>query len=404
MSVQGEKDRTMKHLTRLGQWALAHQFLVLATLYLLALLAFPTLIYTLYAAPFVVGLVNLDPINTATTKNIMPGLADNFFKNDPLMEFLKARHHVYPGGPQIQENFLYKPMIGQAYAKGVGGFNISKRQTFAGLLFGPKYYEVSVPEYLEEVEIEVNGPTAVLSMVKTDYGNAALTMSAMLAIDNYQGGQNVGGVDRTLHINGLAEALSDGLAASWDGITYDTYGLQLRASVGAAIKTPVGLVAANVNGAVTYRVLEHSYQSAVIGAEHPVIGVTTNRCMGFISESFQPHQIIDSVEPTIGYIGIKFKQSTIVQSQYAPGADGVNDADIGNYNASGETFTWLNPGPEGEDAYIKLRISVSPLFQFGTTGFKPAQDNTVVVSQVLFAGNLTCRALRLQRMLFGITG
>src|SRR5947207_5961962 len=80
-------------------------------------------------------------------------------------------------------------MIGQAYAKGVGGFNISKRQTFAGLLFGPKYYEVSIPEYLEEVEIEVNGPTAVLSMVKTDYGNAALTMSAMLAIDNYQGGR-----------------------------------------------------------------------------------------------------------------------------------------------------------------------------------------------------------------------
>jgi hypothetical protein len=26
----------------------------------------------------VIGLVNLDPINTATTKNIMPGLADNF--------------------------------------------------------------------------------------------------------------------------------------------------------------------------------------------------------------------------------------------------------------------------------------------------------------------------------------
>ncbi len=320
------------------------------------------------------------------------------------MEFLKARHHVYPGGPQIQENFLYKPMIGQAYAKGTGGFNISKRQTFAGLLFGPKYYEVSIPEYLEEVEIEVNGPTAVLSMVKTDYGNAALTMSAMLAIDNYQGGQNVGGVDRTLHINGLAEALSDGAAASWDGNTYDTYGSQLRASVGGAIKTPVGLVAANVNGPVTFRILEHSYQSCVIGREHPVIGVSTNRCMGYISESFQPHQVVDSVEPTIGYVGIKFKQATIVESQYCPGADGVNDADIGNYNASGETFWWLNPGPEGEDAYIKLRISVSPLFQFGTTGFKPAQDNTVVVSQVLFAGNVTCRAIRLQRALFGITG
>jgi hypothetical protein len=390
----------MQQLARATRWLAAHRFLVVVAGLLVLALSHPEV---LVLAPAVIGLVNLDPINTATTKNIMPGLADNFFKNDPLMEFLKARHHVYPGGPQIQENFLFKPLIGQAYAKGVGGFNISKRQTFAGLLFGPKYYEVSVPEYLEEVEIEVNGPTAVLSMVKTDYGNAALTMSAILAIDNYQGGQDLGGVDRTLHINGLAE-LGDGLAASWDGNTYLSYGSQTIAGVGAAIKTPVGLIAANINGPITFRALEHSYQSCVIGREHPVIGVTTNRCTGFISESFQPHQVIDSVEPTIGYVGLKFKRATIVESQYAPGADGVNDADLGNYNASGETFWWLNPGPEGEDAYIKLRISVSPLFQFGTTGFKPAQDNTVVVAQVLFAGNLTVRARRLQRALFGITG
>lgn len=347
--------------------------------------------------------VSLDPINTAATKNIMPGLADDFFKADPLTEFLKNRHHVYPGGPQIQENLIYKPMIGQAYAKGVGGFNISKRQTFTGLRFVPKYYEVSIPEYLEEVEIEVNGPTAVLSMVKTDMGNAALTMSAILAIDMYHGGQNLGGVDRTLHLNGLAEALSDGTNASWDGQTYASYGLQTRSDLGAAIKTPTGLIAANVNGSVTYRVLEHSYQSCVIGKEHPVIGVTSNRSMGFIGENFQPHQKVDTIEPTIGYTGIKFKQATIVESQYIPGQDGVNDPDIGDYSAASESFLWLNPGPEGEDAYLKLRISTSPRFQFGFTGFKPAQDNTVVVGQILFAGNVTCRAIRLQRWLFGIT-
>jgi hypothetical protein len=387
---------------RLLVWAARYRLLCAAVLCLLVSSVFPETRSLLYLLPLL-GLVSLDPINTATTKNIMPGLADNFFKNDPLLEFLKNRHHTYPGGPQIQENLIYRPMIGQAYAKGVGGFNISKRQTFTGLLFGPKYYEVSVPEYLEEVEIEVNGPTAVLSMVKTDYGNAALTMSALLAIDLYQGGQNLGGVDRTLHINGLPEALGSDLAASWDGNTYSSYGGQTRVDLGAAIRPAAGLIAANVGGAITFRVLEHSYQACVLGREHPVIGVTTNRCMGYISESFQPHQVVDSIEPTIGYVGLKFKQATIVESQYCPGADGINDADIGNYNASGETFWWLNPGPEGEDAYIKLRISVSPLFQFGTTGFKPAQDNTIVVSQVLFAGNVTFRSIRLQRGLFGIT-
>lgn len=348
--------------------------------------------------------INLDPLNTATTTNIMPGLADGFFKADPNLEFLKNRHHTYPGGPRIQENFLYKPMIGKAYAKGTGGFDISKRQTFAGLQFSPKYYEVSVPEYLEEVEIEVHGPTAVLSMVKTDMGNAALTMSAILAIALYQGGQNTGGVDRTLELNGFAEAFSNGGEASWDANTYSSYGGQTRSDVGRALKTPTGLISSdNINGTITYRVLEHTYQPCVIGKEHPVIGSTTNRCMGFIGENFQPMQKVDTVEPTIGYTGIKFKQATIVEGQYVPGKDGENDADIGNnYTASGETFWWMNPGPEGEDAYIKLRISVSPRFQFGFTGFKPAQDNTVVVGQVLFAGQVTVRAIRLQRALYGI--
>lgn len=386
----------------LRSWTRQHPRTVAAGFALIFLLVHPHA-HSLMAAPVLFGTINLDPINTATTKNIMPGIADDFFKADGLLEFMKNRHHVYPGGPQIQENLLYKPLLGGPYAKGAGGFDISKRQTFTGLLFSPKYYQVSVPEYLEEVEIEVNGPSAVLSMVKTDLGNAALTMSALLAIDNYQGGQNLGGVDRTLHLNGLMEALSDGTNASADGQTYASYGSQTRADLGAAIKTPVGLIPANVAGAITYRVLEHSYQSTVIGKEHPVLGQTSNRCMGFIGENFQPHQKVDSIEPTIGYTGIKFKQATIVESQYIPGQDGTNDPDIGNFNQASENFLWLNPGPEGEDAYLKLRISVSPRFQFGFTGFKPAQDNTVVVGQVLFAGNMTCRAVRLQRWLFGIT-
>lgn len=347
---------------------------------------------------------NLDPINTATTKNIMPGLADGFFKNDPVLMFLKDRSHTYPGGPTIQENFLFKPMKGGAYAKGVGGFDSTRRQTFAGTLFHPKYYQVSIPEYLEEIEVEVNGPTAVMSMVKTDMSNAALTMSAILAVDLYQGGQNVNSVDRTLHLNGLAE-LGDGVKASWDAATYLNYGEQAIADVGSALKCPTGFISdPNIAGMTTFRVMEHSYQSLCIGSEHPVMYVTTNRGMGYISENWAPHQVVDSIEPTIGYTGIKFKRATIVQSQYCPGADGVNDADIGNYNATNETGFWLNPGPAGEEAYLKLRVSVSRLFQFGFTGFKPSQDGTVVVGQVLFAGNITMRNRRLQRALYGISG
>ncbi len=348
----------------------------------------------------------LDEINTLTTKKIMPGLVDNFFKNSPLLAYLKKnRYKVWQGGPTIQENYLYKPMKGGSYAKG-GSFDISKRQTKSGLQFTPRFYEVNVTEFLEDVEVLVHGPTAVLSMVQADLANASLTMSAILAIALYKHGQNVV-ADRTLDINGLEEALADGSNATWSGATggFTSYGGQTRSDVSPALNSPTGLVSSPaVSGQITYRILEHSYQSCVLGEEHPVIGVTTPTCMGYLNENFHPMQRIDTIEPQIGYTGLKFKQATIVQDNYCPGAYGINDTDIGNYLiAGGETFWWLNPGPEGEDAYINLYFASSPKFQFGFTGFKVAQDNNQVAGQILFGGTCTVRAPRLMRCLHTIT-
>lgn len=346
--------------------------------------------------------IQLDEINTVCTKQIMPGVADNFFKNGPVVAYLKRRFNRKWAGPQIQENYLFRPLKGGAYKK-TAPFNTVKVQTRSGLLFTPRYYEVNITEYLEDVEVEAAGPTAVFSNVKLDLQTAALQMSAMLEIAIMQHGQFVGGVDRTAELNGLEEALNDGINASWAGNVFPAYGGQTRIDVAPALNPPAGLIAANVAGAVTYRILEHSYQSCVIGKEHPVLGITTNRGLGYINENFAPQQIIDTVEPTIGWSGIKFKAATIVESQYMPGVDGVNDPDLGNYNAAAETFIWLNPGPEGDDAYVRLYIAASPKYAFGFTGFKGARDDTMVAGQILFGGNLTVKAIRLNRILFGIT-
>ena len=346
---------------------------------------------------------NLDEVNTLTTKRIMPGLVDNFFKNSPVLAFLKRnRYKVWTGGPQIQENFLFRPMKGGFYRK-AATFDITKQQTLAGLLFDPKFAEVSVTEYQEDIEVFVRQPQAVLSMVDAHLGDAALTLSAILAVALYHHGQNVAAGDRTAALNGFEEALTNGTDLTWDSNTFPNYGSQARVDVSPALNTPTGLIAANVNGAINYRTLEHSYQSCIIGDEHPVIGVTTNRCMGFINENFQPQQRIDTLEPTIGYPGIKFKQATLIEDQYCPGQDGVNDADIGNYSATAETFWWLNPGKEGDASFLNLYFSASPKYQFGWTGFKVAQDSTVVAGQILFGGNFTVRAIRLMRALFGIS-
>ena len=345
--------------------------------------------------------IQLDDVNTVTTKEIMPGVVDGYFKAGPVIAMAKARFTRKWIGPQIQENFMYKPMKGGAYKKGTT-FDVTRRQTRTGLLFTPRYYQVNVTEFLEDLEVEMAGPRAAFSVIRTDMQQAALTMSAILEIAAFRHGQSIPGDDRSAEINGIEEALNDGVNASLYGNTFPSYGGQTRADVSPALTPPTGLVPAS-NTTVLYRTLRHSYFSCIIGNEAPQTGVTTNRMMGFISENFLPHQVIDTMQPEINWPGLKFDKATILMSQYAPGQDGINDADLGNYNASGESFTWLNWGPQGDDAYIRLYIAQSSKFAFGFTGFKGAREDNQVSGQILFAGNLVFRALRLQRQLFGFT-
>ncbi len=345
--------------------------------------------------------IQLDDVNTVVTKDIAPGVVDGYFKGGPCVAMCKSRFTRKWIGPQIQENYMFRPMKGGAYKKG-STFDVSRRQTRSGMLFNPRYYEVSITEFLEDLEVEMAGPRAAFSVIRTDMQQAALTMSAILEIAFYHHGQALAGDDRSAEINGIEESFNDGVNASWAGNLFTSYGGQLRSDVSPALTPPTGLVPA-LNTTMSYRVLRHSYFSSVIGNEAPTVGITTNRLMGFIAENFLPHQIVDTTQPEINWPGLKFDKATILMSQYAPGQDGVNDADLGNYNAAGETFAWLNFGPQGDDAYIRLYIAQSSKFAFGFTGFKGAREDNQVSGQLLFGGNLTVKALRLSRILHGFT-
>ena len=350
---------------------------------------------------FLVGAIQLDDVNTVTTKEIMPGVVDGYFRAGPLVAMCKARFNRKWIGPQIQENFMFKPMQGGAYKKGAT-FDVKRRQTRSGMLFTPRYYEVNVTEFLEDLEVEMAGPRAAFSVIRTDMQQAALTISAMLEIAAFRHGQAIAGDDRSAEINGLEEALNDGATASWAGNVFPSYGGQTRTDVLPALTPPTGLIVPS-NTTISYRILRHSYFSTVIGNEAPGTGITTNRLMGFIAENFLPHQIVDTTQPEINWPGLKFDKATIMMSQYAPGQDGANDPDLGNYNAASETFAWLNFGPQGDDAYIRLYIAQSSKFAFGFTGFKGAREDNQVSGQILFGGNLTVKALRLSRILHGFT-
>lgn len=360
---------------------------------------------------------NLDEFNVATTVEIMPSVADGFFKAGPIIAYMKAnRMKLFEGGTEIQENILFKPMKGGFFQRGQS-FNINRQQTRAGTRFQMKRAYVNVTEDIGDIEIELRSPHAAFDTVRTDLANAALTFSAILEIASWQHGQDLtgsGGANQLPAFNGVAEALNDGVTASWDGSKHLSYGGQVRADLGEALY-PAGqstpgtyYINPNVNGKISNHVLEHSYLDCVIGQEYPKMGIGANRVMGYINELYAGMQrLADTVEPVIGWPGLKFKQATLITSQYAPGEAGKNDPDIGNYSTgagNGEVFAWINPGPEGDDAFMRLHISASPKFQFGFTGWKVGRDDIEVSGQILFAGNLIWRMLRLMRVLTGIKG
>lgn len=369
----------------------------------------------------------LDEINLTTLSEIYPHtIEDNFFLDTPFLAYLRAHALTdFTGGANTRFTFLYNPMIGGSYARG-DNFNITKRQTLAGAKFDPKLYEVSIPEYLEDLEVLNKGPLAVFSLIDTDLANAMHTISAIVAIAMSLHGQTSGsGVvgNRPKDINGWIEAINDGVTPGWDGSYFTTYGTATRNAVIGSTLNSVPYWNGTQAGAaapISYQVLEETYQDASIGREEPNLGVMNKAIYAYIKERIQPQQrFAQERDPYFGVSGMKMNSAMLLKDDYFPSLKyGKNDPDLGNYLTS--TFT--SPGTVGTNSNMPtgtvltvgevfawfntkkwlLRISNSSLFGFGFTGFKPAQDNTRVVGQILAALNLQCVAPRLQKQIFGV--
>lgn len=327
----------------------------------------------------------------------------------------------------MQNVFLYAPLIGGSYAKG-GSFNISKRQTLAGTLFDPKYYEVSVPEYKEDIQVLNKGPLAVFSLIDIDLRNALNTISAIVAVAMSLHGQgsgtNIVG-NRPNDINGWIEALNDGITPGWEGSIFANYGTQPRNGViGSKLNSVPTWLGTNTGATapITYQALEELYQIASIGREEPDLIVSNKAAYAFIKERIQPQQRFNQErDPYFGVSGMRMNSAMILKDDYFPSLKfGQNDPDIGNWL----TGTFTSPGTVGANSNMPtatvltvgeviamfntrkwlFRISDDPEYGFGFSGFVPAQDNTKVVGQEKAACNLECTGPRYNIYGFGIGG
>lgn len=367
-------------------------------------------------------MAELDQINVATERYIRenPALVDDVFQNDPLLAYLKLNtREPFEGGTLIQEGFAYDGLVGGFYGKGKQ-FDITEKQVEQAFQIVPKLAEVNVTLAKEDIQVFNKGPRAAFKLVDDRMTNAYMTMGANLAIAQYLPGQG----NLTLMLNGLTEICNDGSTAGWDGNTYTTYGGITR---GGQVGRALNSVPVNVAGAIEYNVLEETYGNATYGNVEPNLGVTTVLAYSFVKEKFQTQQRFnDTQDPAIGFNGLKFNSATLIKSRYVPGtgsggagaAQGVGTAGtdankiavtmltqttngaVTTYpSVTGETLWWIN----ARKPYLNFYVTDDPEYAFGFTGFKPAQANTKIAGQVLFAGNLTAHP-RYHQQLFGITG
>ena len=346
-------------------------------------------------------MAELDQINVATKRYIEdnPALVDNIFQADPVSAYLRRNlEEGFPGGTLIQTGFTHDVMPGGPYARGEE-FDISERQVEQSLRHEPRLLYADVTLSLEDIEIFNRGPNAAFSLLDSRMTSAYMSMGAFIGIGIYMEGQNANFVK---NFNGLAEAINDGSTNSWDGNSFTTYGGITRGgSVGVSLNSNV----TSLSGAkITYDNLEDTYSNASFGLYEPNLGVTTVIGFSAIKKRFQTQQRFnDTQDPAIGFNGLKFNSATIVKSRYVPGSaisastrtvgfreafqyvDQMSGGGLAAYpTVSNETLFWLN----ARKPFLRFFVSDSRLFQFGFTGFKPAQGNTKVAGQVLFSGNL----------------
>lgn len=368
-----------------------------------------------------------DEINLTTLKEIYPRvITDNFFKATPFQAYQRDHCLVpFDGGAYMQNTFLYKPMIGGAYSIG-SSFNTSKRQTLSGTIFDPKYYEVAIPEYKEIVQVVNKGPLAVYSLIDTDTRNAMNTISAIIAIAMSLHGQSGSGItgNRTIQLNGWAEAINDGVTPSWDGSVFPSYGTQARNGVIGNTLNSIPLWCGDATGAtgpITYNIMEEAYQDASVGNMEPDLICSNKAGYAYMKERIQVQQRFNQErDPLWGVNGFRFNSAMVLKDDYFPSLKyGADDPDLGNYLTStfvvpagassrsnlpvqgttvtvGEVITMFNT------KQMLFRLTDDPEYGFGFSGFLPAQDNTRVVGYIKAACNNQYLAPRLFKQLYGI--
>jgi hypothetical protein len=270
----------------------------------------------------------LFPEVPATTLNelIDALIYQNSYISTPFQRYMRASgaYDPFGGGAAMQIPQLYQGAQGGAIFPGQD-VTVNRVQMITAGLFQPKLYEKHI--LVEEFSIEVlnNGPEAKVSILEAYLNQMQEGIDFQLEGDMFRHGQAAGnGVsdDRLASINGISEAINDGVTPSWDGNVFPTYSSQTRnGAIQASMNsTPVWLGDASGNPAPpNYQELLKSYKLAI---GRPTLGVTSWIGYTAIASAFQRQQRYETRDDqNINWSGIKFEDSTIFDDDIVPSSN-----------------------------------------------------------------------------------
>jgi hypothetical protein len=374
-----------------------------------------------------------DQISATTLADLREDIViDNFFVDSTLLRKMRLSGALdeYAGGTIMQTPFQYQRVSGGAIAPG-SDITVMQKQILAATGFVPKEYVEQIPVNLWQVGVINSGPAAKVKIIDAYMTNAVQSLNTDLGIDIYRHGQANSGTavtnNRVIFINGISEALNDGVNNSWDGNVFVNYGGQNRnGAVGNtlnSVPTWVG-TQTGATGQITYKPLVEAYLNCV---QEPDLGVCNKALYAYLLERLEPKQrYAEEQDVNMGMVGIRVMNALIMVDKLCPSTkygtilpSGLSQTTaikpstftsatltstqnaISNLPSAttinpGEPFFWLRT--KG----WKVRPTTDPEYNFNFTPWIRSQTNADNVVGFFKAGlNVYCVAPRDNWQLFG---
>jgi hypothetical protein len=364
------------------------------------------------------------PVNIVTRYSVFPNLIyDYWFTETALLARIREKMKAYTGGSFMKTIFRYRPTIVSSYLPGAT-HDITKVDTLGDRNFAPRFFQTSIPEFKEELQVFAKGPEAMFSLLDEDLENGLASLTQYIAIAMWGEGQN----DLTT-INGFAELIGDGVLPNWNGFIATNYGGNARSDYGNVVNgniwwggNPDGTVAG-----LSFRKLNDLYTSCRRGMIEPDLIVMNRYGYSMGEEMLEPMYRFTQSErdPYWGGTGWKFKNAIVVVDEYAPSKqNGLTDdenfglgnfkttpfvnplavASKNNFPAVGTAVT-LDPGEVIfclNTDFLHFILSDDPEYAFGFSGFMGTPDSEKVVGRIKAACNIVGTGDRYMGVLYGI--